>query len=229
VGGVRHRYRLIVGCSASSQLVELDVIHGAAAAPRVLPPARAWVTTRIPEKPPGAWLTSIKLHRGSLYACQYQKKGVLQFDGDSLRYQRIVASNNRIGAPEGLAFTQGHMFVTSADSGRVLMYNVHGREVDAAVFADEVGATVVQDARGQLPVPSKANAARVATLTTTTNNSTPRLLFRQSTHNSRAVQCSAVQCSAGQCSAVQCSAVQCSQIFHHGTVCTKCKQVAALQ
>lgn len=65
----------------------------------------------------------MKLHRGSLYACQYQKKGVLQFDGVSLRYERIVASNNNLTSPEGLAFTRGHMFVTSADGGRILAYN----------------------------------------------------------------------------------------------------------
>jgi hypothetical protein len=129
VGGVRHRYRLIVACSASSRLVELDVSGGGSSGVQRMEPARAWVTTRKPQKPAGAWLTAVKLHQGSVYACQYQKKGVLQFDGDSLRYKRIVASNNRTLAPEGLTFTRGHMFVTSADGGRVLMYDAAGREV----------------------------------------------------------------------------------------------------
>ena len=30
------------------------------------------------------------------------KEGVLQFDGDSLRYKRIVATNNRLVAPEAM-------------------------------------------------------------------------------------------------------------------------------
>ena len=111
---------------------------GAGASRRHAEPAKAWVTTRKPRKPAGAWLTAVKLHRGSLYACQYQKQGVLEFDGDSLQYRRVVASGARLITPEGLAFARGHMFVTSAEGGRIVAYDmVTGHEKASATFRDE--------------------------------------------------------------------------------------------
>ena len=59
--GRRHRCRVVVGCSRSSELVELDGTAFEATGRR----AGAWVTTRHPKRPHDAWLTGVALDRAS--------------------------------------------------------------------------------------------------------------------------------------------------------------------
>ena len=137
MGGIRHRYRLVVGSSFDSRLVEVVVRNDGICA--VSRHASAWVTTRKRKrKPAGAWLTSVVFHQGSLYACQYQKRGVLRFDGEDLAFKGVVAAGNRMSTPEGLAFAQGHMFVASAEGGCVIMFDKDGREVASTEFTSLV-------------------------------------------------------------------------------------------
>ena len=109
--GRRHRCRVVVGCSRSSELVELDGTAFEATGRR----AGAWVTTRHPRRPAGAWLTGVAMDRatGDIFAAQYQKRGVLRFDAD-LRYRKILhGAGKRLESPEGVAVARGRVFVAT--------------------------------------------------------------------------------------------------------------------
>ena len=126
--GRRHRCRVVVGCSRSSELVELDGTAFEATGRR----AGAWVTTRHPKRPHDAWLTGVALDRasGDIFAAQYQKRGVLRFDAN-LRYRKILHGvGKRLECPEGVAVARGRVFVATGQGILAVLDQATGEILD---------------------------------------------------------------------------------------------------
>lgn len=143
--GRRHRCRVVVGCSRSSELVELDGTAFEATGRR----AGAWVTTRHPKRPHDAWLTGVALDRasGDIFAAQYQKRGVLRFDAN-LRYRKILHGvGKRLECPEGVAVARGRVFVATGQGILAVLDQATGEILDRRL------AETPDDASGETCVP----------------------------------------------------------------------------
>ena len=142
--GRRHRCRVVVGCSRSSELVELDGTALEATGRR----AGAWVTAP-PKRPADAWLTGVALDRasGDIFAAQYQKRGVLRFDAN-LRYRKILHGvGKRLECPEGVAVARGRVFVATGQGILAVLDQATGEILDRRL------AETPDDAHGGTCVP----------------------------------------------------------------------------